>query len=58
MEARKLAPFVDGVWDQQIVPQLVDYIRIPAKSPAFDKEWAQNGHLQRAVDLIAGWCKA
>ncbi len=58
MEARKLAPFVGDVWDQQIVPQLVDYIRIPAKSPAFDKEWAANGHLQRAVDLIAGWCKA
>jgi acetylornithine deacetylase/succinyl-diaminopimelate desuccinylase-like protein len=58
METRKLTPFVDGVWDRDIVPQLVDYIRIPNKSPAFDKEWQQAGHMQRAVDLIAGWCKA
>ena len=58
MEDRKLAPFVDGVWEQDIVPQLVDYIRIPNKSPAFDKDWAAAGHMQRAVDLIAGWCKA
>ena len=58
METRKLTPFVDGVWDKDIVPQLVDYIRIPNKSPAFDKDWAAAGHMQRAVDLIAGWCKA
>lgn len=58
MEPRKIRSFVDGVWEQDIVPQLVDYIRIPNKSPAFDKDWAAAGHMQRAVDLIAGWCKA
>ena len=58
MDHRALSSFVGNVWDQDIVPQLTDYIRIPAKSPAFDKDWAQNGHLQRAVELIAGWCKA
>jgi len=58
MEPRKILSFVDGVWEQDIVPQLVDYIRIPNKSPAFDKEWHAAGHMQRAVDLIAGWCKA
>jgi acetylornithine deacetylase/succinyl-diaminopimelate desuccinylase-like protein len=58
MDAHKLTPFVDAAWDNDIVPQLVDYIRIPCKSPAFDKEWATAGHMQRAVDQIAGWCKA
>jgi hypothetical protein len=24
-------------WDDEIVPQLVEYIRIPNKSPMFDK---------------------
>jgi len=57
MEHRKLTSFVDDVWEQDIVPQLVDYIRIPNKSPAFDKDWQQAGHMQKAVDLIAGWCK-
>ncbi|MCB9878763.1 MAG: M20 family metallopeptidase [Planctomycetes bacterium] len=58
MEARKISSFVDGVWEQDIVPQLTDYIRIPNKSPAFDKDWQKAGHMQRAVDLISGWCKA
>lgn len=48
---------VDGVWEDQIVPQLVDYIRIPNKSPLFDPEWEEHGYMDQAVDLIAGWCK-
>src|SRR5438067_3666342 len=31
-------------WDSEIVPLLVDYVRIPAKSPHFDPAWAANGH--------------
>jgi acetylornithine deacetylase/succinyl-diaminopimelate desuccinylase-like protein len=58
MEPRKISSFVDDAWEKDIVPQLVDYIRIPNKSPAFDKDWHQAGHMQKAVDLIAGWCKA
>ncbi len=57
MEARKVQSFVDGVWDKDIVPQITDYIRIPAKSPAFDPDWDENGHIQKAVDQIAGWCR-
>ena len=40
-----------------IVPTLVDYIRIPNKSPMFDPQWAEHGHMDRAVDLLAGWAK-
>ncbi|HPH66212.1 MAG TPA: hypothetical protein PLF40_10725, partial [Kofleriaceae bacterium] len=41
-----------------IVPTLVDYIRIPNKSPMFDKEWREHGHMMRAVELLSGWAKA
>lgn len=58
MEPRKILSFVDNVWETDIVPQLTDYIRIPNKSPAFDADWEKAGHMQRAVDLIADWCKA
>jgi acetylornithine deacetylase/succinyl-diaminopimelate desuccinylase-like protein len=44
-------------WDDAIVPTLVDYIRIPAKSPHFDKDWAKNGHIEAAVTLAAEWCR-
>src|SRR5215510_6031552 len=44
-------------WDEAVVPTLVDYIRIPAKSPHFDPEWARHGHIDAAVKLAAEWCK-
>jgi acetylornithine deacetylase/succinyl-diaminopimelate desuccinylase-like protein len=43
-------------WDEAIVPALVDYIRIPAKSPHFDHDWARHGHIDSAVKLAADWC--
>ena len=41
-----------------IRPELVDYIAIPAKSPAFDPDWQANGHIDAAVSLITEWCAA
>ena len=48
---------VEEFWNDCIVPCLIDYIRIPAKSPHFDKSWAKNGHIDAAVELAAGWCR-
>lgn len=45
---------VDGHWERAL-PVLEDYIRIPAKSPAFDPDWEANGHLGAAVELIRLW---
>ena len=47
---------ISQFWDDAIVP-LVDYIRIPAKSPHFDKAWSKNGYIDAAVELAAGWCR-
>ncbi len=44
-------------WDDAIVPSLVEYIRIPAKSPAFDAEWSAHGQIDAAVALAARWCE-
>jgi acetylornithine deacetylase/succinyl-diaminopimelate desuccinylase-like protein len=49
--------FVESVWDESIVPTLIEYIEIPNKSPAFDAKWREHGHMHRAVELIAGWCR-
>ncbi|WP_437680301.1 M20 family metallopeptidase [Sorangium sp. So ce131] len=48
----------ESIWEQEIVPALHDYIRIPNKSPAFDPAWRENGHMDRATSLIEAWCKA
>jgi hypothetical protein len=46
-------PGIARFWDEAIVPALIDYIRIPAKSPHFDKDWSRNGHIDKAVELAA-----
>ncbi len=50
--------FVEGTWKRDIVPALVEYVRIPNKSPAFDPAWHEHGHMERAVALVADWCRA
>jgi acetylornithine deacetylase/succinyl-diaminopimelate desuccinylase-like protein len=50
--------FVAETWDGSIVPTLSQYIEIPNRSPAFDPEWRAHGHMDRAVELIARWCRA
>ena len=45
------------IWDEAIVPELVEYIRIPNESPLFDPDWAAHGHMDRAVEHIARWCR-
>jgi acetylornithine deacetylase/succinyl-diaminopimelate desuccinylase-like protein len=48
---------VGELFAAEIVPTLVEYIKIPNKSPSFDPDWEQRGHMGRAMDLIVGWCK-
>ena len=56
-DASKARDFVAAKWDQEIVPQLVEYIRIPNKSPMFDADWVANGHMDRAVALMEDWAR-
>jgi len=44
-------------WDDAVVPALVEYIKIPAKSPHFDTAWEKNGHIEAAVKLAENWCR-
>ena len=49
--------WVEDEFAWSIVPTLQRYIEIPNKSPAFDPEWKQAGHMERAVDLLASWAR-
>ena len=50
--------FVQAAWADDILSTLVEYIRIPNKSPLFDPEWSAHGHMDAAAALIADWCRA
>lgn len=53
-----LYDFVCQQWQEEILPSLCDYIRIPNKSPHFDAKWKEHGLMDQAVEHIADWCKA
>jgi acetylornithine deacetylase/succinyl-diaminopimelate desuccinylase-like protein len=57
-DSGKIRQSVSALWDDQIVPQLVEYIRIPNKSPMFDAQWAEHGYMDKVVEQFAAWARA
>jgi len=49
---------ISRFWDGEIVPAITEYIRIPAKSPHFDRDWQKHGHIEAALELAVKWCNA
>src|SRR5262249_20117600 len=41
---------------KSIIPTLIEYIKIPNKSPHFDKNWQAHGYMGKAIELISDWC--
>lgn len=54
---QELYDYVCQQWQEEILPSLCDYIKIPNKSPHFDAQWQEHGYMDKAVDHIAEWCK-
>ncbi len=57
MDSKALSSFVGNLWDSEIVPQLVEYIKIPNKSPMFDADWEKHGYMDQAVALMEAWAR-
>lgn len=55
MDSTQLTRYVERQWDEAIIPELVQYIRIPNKSPLFDPQWREHGHMDKAVDQFKRW---
>ncbi|KEG12097.1 putative peptidase M20/M25/M40 [Trypanosoma grayi] len=45
-------------WDKSVVPTLSAYTEIPNQSPNYDKEWATNGLMEKAMNVLVEWAKA
>ncbi|TAN03552.1 MAG: M20/M25/M40 family metallo-hydrolase [Rhodanobacteraceae bacterium] len=58
MDASQARAFIGKLWDDEVVPRITEYIRIPNKSPMFDKDWAAHGHMDAAVALMEKWARA
>ena len=57
MNSPALLSAVSAQWDGDIVRELTDYVRIPAKSPHFDPQWKAHGHIERVIRLAEAWVK-
>jgi acetylornithine deacetylase/succinyl-diaminopimelate desuccinylase-like protein len=57
MDFKRAAETTASAFRDSIVPRLCDYIRIPNKSPLFDTDWESHGHMLRAAELMAAWCR-
>jgi acetylornithine deacetylase/succinyl-diaminopimelate desuccinylase-like protein len=57
LDVAKARKFVDQCWDDEVIPTLVEYIKIPNKSPSFDPEWAAHGYMDEAVTLFEHWAR-
>ncbi len=58
MDQQTAQAFIDEIWMDSIVPELVEYIKIPNKSPHFDTNWFEHGYMEEAVQQIFNWSKA
>jgi acetylornithine deacetylase/succinyl-diaminopimelate desuccinylase-like protein len=58
MDNSRISSFIGDLWDAEIVPQLVEYIRIPNKSPMFDAQWVEHGYMDQAVTLMENWARS
>lgn len=57
LDPRRLYQHVESAWNEDIVPELQDYIRIPNQSPAFDPQWEAHGYMDQAIHLMSAWAR-
>ena len=60
MNGKELKNHVDNFWEEHIVPTLFEYIKIPNKSPSFDKNWKEKvdkyfDYICKKRDVYEGW---
>jgi len=57
MNTETIRRYVDTRWDASAVPELVEYIKIPNKSPMFDPDWEAHGYMEQVVEQFTAWCE-
>jgi acetylornithine deacetylase/succinyl-diaminopimelate desuccinylase-like protein len=58
MSPTGIAGYIDTRWRDSIVPELVEYIRIPNQSPHFDPDWAAHGYMDAVAARFEAWARS
>ena len=57
MDSKSLRKYVDKQFLINILPNLMNFIRIPNLSPSYDKNWKTNGLIFKAASLVTSYAK-
>jgi hypothetical protein len=52
MDTKALFDYIDNEWTTSGIPALMEFIKVPSLSPGYDPDWATNGNLKKALDLM------
>lgn len=55
LNLKKTSDFCDLQWDGSVIPELMEYIKIPNKSPMFDPDWKIHGYMDQVVHQFTAW---
>jgi acetylornithine deacetylase/succinyl-diaminopimelate desuccinylase-like protein len=58
MNTSEIKNYCEQRWQESALPELIEYIRIPNKSPMFDADWEKHGYMETAVTQFENWCRA
>jgi len=56
MDTARITDYCEDIWESSVISELMEYIKIPNKSPVFDPDWEANGYMEDAVGRFASWC--
>ena len=55
LNKKELETSINKFWDDSIVPTLIEYIKIPNKSPSFDPDWKICLQTEQVYFLVENW---
>jgi acetylornithine deacetylase/succinyl-diaminopimelate desuccinylase-like protein len=55
MDYQKTKSIIDAEFENEVIPNLSEFIKIDNLSPSFDKEWNTNGKLEQAAKFCLDW---
>lgn len=55
MDLIKIKDFIEQEFDNNAIPAISEYIKIPNLSRSYDPEWNTNGLLEKAAHFIKDW---
>ena len=58
MDTNSLKKYIEKQFTINVLPNLMNFIRIPNLSPLFDPNWNKNGLLLKAANLIVSYAKS